>query len=149
MQYLVCIFMHSALIRCHCDTHSYRQHGVAVRVELCVDWLLLAELRQNVNGGPFYVFLHCAADGCSDVSEKRTATETLQKSSTARRKIPTDHKLNNCSDCRGRAYVDSHYFGVLSDIRCPTSNFIQTTPLYTENLSLRVACHQLEPRAIT
>jgi hypothetical protein len=66
-----------------------------VHVELCVDWLLLAELRQNMNAGPFYVFLRCALGGCSEVSEKRTATETSQKSPTARRKIPKDYKLNN------------------------------------------------------
>ena len=87
--------MHYTLTPCHSDTHSYRQHGVALRVELCVDWILLAELRQNVNGGPFCVFLRCAVDGCSDVSEKRTAAETLQKSPNEHYKIPTNHKLNN------------------------------------------------------
>jgi len=56
---------------------------------------LLAELGQNVNFGPFYGFLRCAVDECSDVSQKRTATETLQKSPTAPHKIPTHHKLNN------------------------------------------------------
>jgi hypothetical protein len=66
-----------------------------VHVELCVNWILLAELRQNVNVGPFYVFLRCAADGCSDVSQKRAATETSQKSPTARHKITTDHKITN------------------------------------------------------
>ena len=66
-----------------------------MHVELCADWLLLAELRQNVNVGPFYVFLCCAVDKCSDVSEKRTATKTSQKSPTTHRKIPTDHKLSN------------------------------------------------------
>ena len=66
-----------------------------MHVELCGDWLLLAELRQNMNVGPFYVFLRFAVDECSDVPHKHTATETLQKSPTACRKIPTDHKLTN------------------------------------------------------
>jgi hypothetical protein len=48
-----------------------------------------------MNFCPFYVFLRCAVDECTDVSEKSTATETLQKSPTARLKIPTDHKTNN------------------------------------------------------
>ena len=87
--------MHSALTPCHSDTHSYRQQRITVHVVLCVDWLFLAELRHNMNVGPFYVFLYCAVDGCSDVSEKHTATERLQKSHTASRKIPTDHKINN------------------------------------------------------
>ena len=88
--------MHSSQTPCPPpDTHSYRQHGMVVRVELCVDWLLLAELRQNVNVGPLYVVLCCTVDGCYDVSAKRTANETLQKSHTASRNIPTDGKLNN------------------------------------------------------
>jgi hypothetical protein len=66
-----------------------------VRVELSVDWILLAEPRQNLDVGPFCGFLRCAVDGFSDVSEKRTATETSQKSPTARHKIPKDYKLNN------------------------------------------------------
>jgi hypothetical protein len=94
-QYLFSLFTHSALNPCHSDTHSYRQHGITVHVELCADWLLLAELWQNVNVCPFYVFLCCAVDKFSDVSEKRTATKTSHKSPTARRKIPTDHKLSN------------------------------------------------------
>ena len=74
----------------------YRQHTITVHVELCVDSLFLAEFRQNMNFGPFYVFLRCAVDEYSDVSEKRTPTETLQKSpTTAHSKIPTDDKLNN------------------------------------------------------
>jgi hypothetical protein len=60
-----------------------------------VDWLLLAEIRQNMKVVTFYVFLRCAVDECSDVSEKRTATETLQKPLTARHKIPTGHKQQN------------------------------------------------------
>jgi len=94
-QYLFFHFIHSALTPCHSDTHSYRQHGITVHVELCADWLLLAELRQNMKVGPFYVFLRCAVDECSDVSQKPTATETSQKSPTAHHKTTTDHKPNN------------------------------------------------------
>jgi len=43
----------------------------------------------------FNEFLRCVIDECTDVSEKRTAIETSQNSPNARRKIPTDHKLNN------------------------------------------------------
>jgi hypothetical protein len=64
-----------------------------MRVELCVDWLLLAQLRQNINVGTFYVILRCAVDVRSDVSEKHAATETSYKLPTARHKIPTDHEL--------------------------------------------------------
>ena len=78
---------HSPPTPCHSDTHSYRQHTITV------DWLLLAELRQNMNVVPFYVFLHCAVDECYDVSEIGTAFETLQRSPAARRKIPADHKV--------------------------------------------------------
>ena len=66
-----------------------------MHVELCVDWLLLAELWKNMNVGTFYVFLRCAVDKYADVSEKRTTTETSHKSPTVRHKIPTDHKLTN------------------------------------------------------
>jgi hypothetical protein len=64
-----------------------------VHVELLV--LLLAELLQDTKVVPSYVFMHCAVDECSDVSEKNTAAETLQNSTTAHHKIPTDHKPNN------------------------------------------------------
>ena len=64
-------------------------------VELCGDSILLADIRQNVNVFPSYVLLHCAVHECSDVSHKRTATETSQKSPTAHHKTPTDHKQNS------------------------------------------------------
>ena len=87
--------MNSALNPCHLDAHSDREHGITVHVELCVVSLFLAELRQNMKFGHFYVFLRRAVYECSDVSEKLIATETSQKLPTAPRKIPTDHKLTN------------------------------------------------------
>ena len=65
-----------------------------MHVELCVDSLFLAEIRQNMNVGPSHGFLNCAVDGCSDVSQKRTVAETSQKSPDAHHKTPRDHKLN-------------------------------------------------------
>ena len=87
--------MNSALTPSHFDAHSYRQHGITVHVELCVVSLFLAEHRQNMDFGHFYVFLRCAVDECSDVSVKLIATEMSQKLPTAPREIPTDHKLTN------------------------------------------------------
>ena len=87
--------MKSALTPCHSDTHSYKQHGINVHVELCADWLLLAELQQNMNFGTFYVFLSCAIDEYSNVSGKGTATETSQNRPLQAAKSPTHHKLNN------------------------------------------------------
>ena len=65
-----------------------------MHVELCEDSLFLAEIRQNTSVGPSQGFLNCAVDGCSDVSQKRTVTETSLKSPTAHRKILTEHELN-------------------------------------------------------
>jgi len=94
-QYLFFHFIHSALTPCHSDTHSYRQHGITVHVELCVDWLLLAELRQNMNGGPFL----CISALCSRWIFRRFGEthcrRKSQKSPTAHHKPPTDHKPNN------------------------------------------------------
>ena len=70
----------------HSDIHSYREHRISVHVDLCVVSIFLIELRQNMNVVPTYVFVRCAVDEYSDVSEKRTATETSQKPPTAHRK---------------------------------------------------------------
>ena len=87
--------MNSALNPCHFDAHSDRQHVITVHLALCVISLFLAELRQIMKFGHFYVFLCCEIDECSDVSMKLIVTETSQKLPTAPHKIPTDHKLTN------------------------------------------------------